>query len=189
MFIQYESEYHSDNYDYSTMDLALTGTIEFDPDNPPPKAPRQPHTSRPKKRKVATRKKSKKRKLSMKRSSSSSRLKVKGRRKKRRVKGKRKKKRKAKQVSYSLLLPVYSPFSDRVGLPLHNIPSPFLSVMDIFFVDLKFFHTASTLSNQVLLGRPWGSDLLTLTYTPYIFLPTPYQFSSSHVHTISTYHF
>ena len=32
----------------------------------------------------------------------------------------------------------FSPFSNKVGLPLHNIPSPFLSVMDIFFVDLKF---------------------------------------------------
>ena len=30
--------------------------------------------------------------------------------------------------------------SDRVGPLLHNIPSPFLSVMDIFFVDLKFGH-------------------------------------------------
>ena len=35
-----------------------------------------------------------------------------------------------------------SPFSDRVGLPLHNIhiPSPFTSIMDIFFVNLKFGH-------------------------------------------------
>ena len=33
-----------------------------------------------------------------------------------------------------LLLSVYSPFSDRVGLPLHNILSLFLSV------DLKFCH-------------------------------------------------
>ena len=32
------------------------------------------------------------------------------------------------------ILSVYSPFSDRVGLPLHNIhnPSPFTSIMDIF---------------------------------------------------------
>ena len=37
-----------------------------------------------------------------------------------------------------ILLSVYSPFSDRVGLPLHNMPSQFPSVMDIFFVDLKF---------------------------------------------------
>ena len=42
----------------------------------------------------------------------------------------------------SSILSVYSPFSDRVGLPLHNIhnPSPFTSIMDIFFVDLKFGH-------------------------------------------------
>ena len=40
------------------------------------------------------------------------------------------------------ILSVYSLFSDRVGLPLHNIhnPSPFTSIMDIFFVDLKFGH-------------------------------------------------
>ena len=40
------------------------------------------------------------------------------------------------------ILSVYSSFSDRVGLPLHNIhnPSPFTSIMDIFFVDLKFGH-------------------------------------------------
>ena len=40
------------------------------------------------------------------------------------------------------ILSVYSPFSDRVGLPLHNIhiPSPFTSIMDIFFVNLKFGH-------------------------------------------------
>ena len=44
------------------------------------------------------------------------------------------------QIIY--ILSVYSPFSDRVGLPLHNIhiPSPFTSIMDIFFVDLKFGH-------------------------------------------------
>ena len=43
---------------------------------------------------------------------------------------------------YIYILSVYSPFSDRVGLPLHNIhnPSPFTSIMDIFFVDLKFGH-------------------------------------------------
>ena len=40
------------------------------------------------------------------------------------------------------ILSAYSPFSDRFGLPLHNIhnPSPFTSIMDIFFVDLKFGH-------------------------------------------------
>ena len=44
--------------------------------------------------------------------------------------------------SQQYILSVYSPFSDRVGLPLHNIhnPSPFTSIMDIFFVDLKFGH-------------------------------------------------
>ena len=33
-----------------------------------------------------------------------------------------------------LLLSVYNPFSDRVGLPLHIIPSPFIYGMEIFFV-------------------------------------------------------
>ena len=41
---------------------------------------------------------------------------------------------------YIYILSVYSPFSDMVELPLHNILSPFPSVMDIFFVDLKFGH-------------------------------------------------
>ena len=35
---------------------------------------------------------------------------------------------------------VYSPFSDRVGLPLHNIPSTCLAVVEIFSVGLKFGH-------------------------------------------------
>ena len=36
-------------------------------------------------------------------------------------------------LRYIILLSVYSPFSDRVGLPLHNIPSPFLSfaILDV----------------------------------------------------------
>ena len=38
------------------------------------------------------------------------------------------------------ILSVYSPFSDRVRLSVHNIPSPFLSLMGIFFFDLKFGH-------------------------------------------------
>ena len=41
---------------------------------------------------------------------------------------------------YYILLSIYSPFSYRVRLPLHNIPSPFISVVDIFFGDLKFCH-------------------------------------------------
>ena len=45
-------------------------------------------------------------------------------------------------VIYVYILSLYYPFSDRVGLPLHNIhiPSLFTSIMDIFFVDLKFGH-------------------------------------------------
>ena len=70
------------------------------------------------------------------------------------------------------LLSVYCPFSDRVGLSLHNIPSPFLSVIDIFFVNLKFGHIVSTLSksNHVFLGRPTGLMLPTL-YSIHFFHP------------------
>ena len=39
-----------------------------------------------------------------------------------------------------ILLSVYSPFSERVGLPLHNILSPFLPLMVIFSVNLRFCH-------------------------------------------------
>ena len=35
-----------------------------------------------------------------------------------------------------IIFSVYSSFSDRFGLPLHNILSPVLPVMDIFSVDL-----------------------------------------------------
>ena len=38
------------------------------------------------------------------------------------------------------ILSVYNPFSDRVGLPLRNIRTPSLPVMDMFSVDLKFCH-------------------------------------------------
>ena len=43
-------------------------------------------------------------------------------------------------IAMYYILSVYSSLSYRVGLPLHNIPSPFTSIMDIFFVDLKFGH-------------------------------------------------
>ena len=38
-----------------------------------------------------------------------------------------------------LLFSVYSPFSDMVGLPLHNIPSPFLPAV---VVDLPLLRVA-----------------------------------------------
>ena len=41
---------------------------------------------------------------------------------------------------YIYILSVYSPFSNRVGLPLHKSLSQFLPVIDIFYVDLKFSH-------------------------------------------------
>ena len=40
---------------------------------------------------------------------------------------------KASALPIELTWQVYSPFSDRVGLPLHNILSPFPSVMDHHF--------------------------------------------------------
>ena len=43
-----------------------------------------------------------------------------------------------------------------VGLPLHNIPSPFLSFKDIFSVDLSSTISVSTLSNHVFLGLSWS---------------------------------
>ena len=47
---------------------------------------------------------------------------------------------KSKLYKIYIILSVYSPFSDRVGFPLYNIISPFLSIMDIFSADLKFCH-------------------------------------------------
>ena len=35
-----------------------------------------------------------------------------------------------------MLLSVYSPFSGRVGLPLHNILSQFIPVMGVFSINL-----------------------------------------------------
>ena len=55
-----------------------------------------------------------------------------------------------------LLLSVYGAFSDRVGLPLRNIPYQFLSGMGIFFVDLKFFHIRFYTLYHVLLYLPTG---------------------------------
>ena len=58
------------------------------------------------------------------------------------------------------IVSVYSPFSNRVGLPLHNILSPFLSVMDIFFVDLKFCHICFyTLQPCPSWSSSWSSAL------------------------------
>ena len=59
-------------------------------------------------------------------------------------------------LHFEYILTVYSPFSDRVGLPLHNIhnPSPFTSIMDIFFVDLKFGHIHFyTLNAFIVVGK------------------------------------
>ena len=49
--------------------------------------------------------------------------------------------RHTKHILVIYILSVYSPFYDRVGLPLHNIhiPSPFTSIMDIFFMLLLLF--------------------------------------------------
>ena len=60
-----------------------------------------------------------------------------------------------------LLLSVYSPFSDRVGLPLHIIPSPFLSVMVVVVVvDLPLLRVAVEGSdNPVSLEKPCQASL------------------------------
>ena len=65
-----------------------------------------------------------------------------------------------------IILSGYSPFSNSVGLPLHNILSPLLSIMDIFFVDLKFCHIRFyTLTTSFLVVQPVFCLEL---YTPYI---------------------
>ena len=46
-----------------------------------------------------------------------------------------------------LLLVVYSPFSDRVGLPLDNITSPFLLVIDVFSRSLVLPYVDTLLVN------------------------------------------
>ena len=50
---------------------------------------------------------------------------------------------------------VYSPFSDRVGVPVYNIYSPFLPNVDVFDVSGSDTST-STFSNHVLIGLPMG---------------------------------
>ena len=67
-------------------------------------------------------------------------------------------------LSYmTLVLSVYSPSSDKVVIPLHNIPSPFLLVMDISFLSISSCAlSASTLCNHVLLwSSSFNSDLHT----------------------------
>ena len=45
--------------------------------------------------------------------------------------------KKIAQSSVIILFSVYGPFSDRVGLPLHNIPSPFHPIMDVL-IDYRW---------------------------------------------------
>ena len=64
----------------------------------------------------------------------------------------------------SLLLSVYSPFFDGIGLPLHSIPSPFfLSWTSLSILSSTI--SVSTLSNYVLPVLPTG--LLFLITCPY----------------------
>ena len=73
-----------------------------------------------------------------------------------------------------LLLLAYSPFSDKFGLPFHNIPSPFLPVISITSSDI------STLCNQVLLDIPTGllSPILVSIHLLHPYLVTlPHQMS------------
>ena len=80
-----------------------------------------------------------------------------------------------------IIIALYS-VSDRVGLLLHNSSSPFLPVMDIFSVNLQLrhirFHTLTM--SFVFCLQLWP---------PYISLLGHNNFSSSHVHTMSAYHF
>ena len=79
------------------------------------------------------------------------------------------------------ILSVYSPFYDRVGLPLYNIriPSPFTSIMDIFFVDLKFGHICFyTLPMSFLV-------FCLQLYTPYISSPSAHHMSIPSQYTTS----
>ena len=55
---------------------------------------------------------------------------------------------------YIYVLSVYSPFSDRVGLPLHNILSPFIYIIIIFI--------QSPISNVHI--ETSSVDYITITY-------------------------
>ena len=70
-----------------------------------------------------------------------------------------------------LLLSVYGPFSNRVGLPLHNILSPFIYVMDIFIVDLKCL--SYPLQHSIIMSFLVFQPVLCLQPSSrYIFLPS-----------------
>ena len=57
------------------------------------------------------------------------------------------------EIKISIFLSVYSPFSDRVGHPLHNIPSPFLLSWTSSLSISSSAISTSTLSNHVF-GLP-----------------------------------
>ena len=70
---------------------------------------------------------------------------------------------------------VFSPFSDRVELPLYNVLSPCLHVMDIFSVDLKFCHIRfNTIAMSFLVFQPVFCLQLR---SPYISSPSPHHLS------------
>ena len=82
-----------------------------------------------------------------------------------------------------LLLSVYSPFTDRIGLPLHNIMYPFLPVLDVFC-------PSEVLPHLRLHSIPMSFLVFHLQFWyPYIFSPSLHNFSSSHGHTLSEYYF
>ena len=72
----------------------------------------------------------------------------------------------------------YSPFSDRVGLPLHNIhiPSPFTSIMDIFFCrsHVRPYPLQHSLTMSFLVFQPVFCLQL---YTSYISSHSPHHMS------------
>ena len=71
------------------------------------------------------------------------------------------------------------PFLTSSGLPLHNIPFPFLSVMDISSSISRSAISASTLSNHVFLERKkvFQPVFCLQLYTPYISSPSPHHMS------------
>ena len=85
------------------------------------------------------------------------------------------------------ILSVYGVFSDRVGLPLHNIPSPFLSVMRYLFSRSQVlpYPLLNSLTMSLLVFQLAFCHHL---QTPYISSPNHPHLSSSHVHTIPVYH-
>ena len=87
---------------------------------------------------------------------------------------------------YIYILSGYSPFSNRVGLPLHNIISPFPCHGHLICLfQVRPYPLLHSLTMYFLVFQP---VFCFQHYTPYISSPSPHHLFSSHVHTISVYH-